>query len=96
MSSIHTRRRALVADLALFSVAVFWGVNFVAVKAVVGRLTEVEGSVVAATLLYLLFRYVLATLVLGSMRPRALRGATRRQWGMGGLLGICYLAAMVV
>ncbi|MGO9178886.1 MAG: DMT family transporter [Candidatus Limnocylindrales bacterium] len=95
-SPIHAHRRALLADFALFSVAVVWGANFVAVKAVVGRLTEVEGSVVAATLLYLFSRYVLATLVLGSTRPRALYGATRRQWAMGGLLGVCYLAAMVV
>jgi drug/metabolite transporter (DMT)-like permease len=36
-----------------------------------------------------------ATLALGSLNPCALRGATRRQWGMGGLLGVGYLAALV-
>ena len=78
-------RKALIADLALFSVAVFWGFNFVVIKNVTERLTHTVGAygegVVAATMLYLFFRYVTAT---------------RAQWRMGGLLGVFYLTALVV
>ena len=93
-------RKAVIADLALFSVAVFWGFNFVVIKNVTERLTGTEQAygkgVVAATMLYLFFRYIVATVIFSSIRPRALLGATRRQWGMGGLLGFFYLTALVV
>jgi drug/metabolite transporter (DMT)-like permease len=95
-----SRRKALVADLALFSVAVFWGFNFVVIKDVTERLTHTESAfgqgVVAATMLYLLFRYIVATLIFSGIQPRALLRATRRQWGMGGLLGGFYLTALVL
>ena len=93
-------RKAVVADLALFSVAVFWGFNFVVIKNVTERLTDtqtdVANSVVAATMLYLFFRYIVATLIFSGVQPRALLAATRRQWGMGGLLGFFYLTALIV
>jgi drug/metabolite transporter (DMT)-like permease len=97
---LPSRRKALVADLALFSVAVFWGFNFVVIKSVTERLTDTQAafgkSVVAATMLYLFFRYIVATLIFASIQPRALLRATRRQWGMGGLLGVFYLTALIV
>ena len=93
-------RKAVIADLALFSVAVFWGFNFVVIKNVTERLTDtqtdVANSVVAATMLYLFFRYIVATVIFSGIQPRALLRATRRQWGMGGLLGFFYLTALVV
>ncbi len=97
---MNPRRKVLVADLALFSVAVFWGFNFVVIKNVTERLTHTVSSwgqgVVAATLLYLFFRYVVATVIFSAAQPRALLRATRRQWGMGGLLAAFYLTALVV
>ena len=97
---MKTPRKALVADLALFSVAIFWGFNFVVIKNVTERLTHTVAAygqgVVAATMLYLFFRYVVATLIFSGIQPHALLRATRRQWGMGGLLGGFYLTALVV
>jgi drug/metabolite transporter (DMT)-like permease len=97
---VNVRRTALVADLALFSVAVFWGFNFVVIKNVTARLTHTESAwgqgVVAATLLYLFFRYVVATVIFSGAQPRALLRATRRQWSMCGLLAAFYLTALVV
>jgi drug/metabolite transporter (DMT)-like permease len=94
------RRKALIADLALFSVAIFWGFNFVVIKNVTERTTDavspVAKSVVAGTMVYLFFRYVVATLIFSAVQPRALTKATRAQWGMGGLLGCFYLTALVV
>ena len=93
-------RKALIADLALFSVAIFWGFNFVVIKNVTERLTHTVAAygqgVVAATMLYLFFRYIVATLIFSGIQPHALLRATRRQWGMGGLLGGFYLTALVV
>jgi drug/metabolite transporter (DMT)-like permease len=95
-----SRRKALVADLALFSVAVFWGVNFVVIKHVTERTTDavspIAKSVVAGTMVYLLFRYVVATVIFSAIQPLALLRATRAQWGMGGLLGGFYLTALIV
>ena len=93
-------RKVLVADLALFSVAVFWGFNFVVIKYVTERTTDavspVAKSVVAGTMVYLLLRYVVATAIFSLIQPRALLRATRAQWRMGGLLGVFYLTALVV
>ena len=93
-------RKALVADLALFSVAVFWGFNFVVIKFVTERTTDavspIAKSVVAGTMVYLLLRYVVATAIFSLIQPRALLKATRAQWRMGGLLGVFYLTALVV
>jgi drug/metabolite transporter (DMT)-like permease len=93
-------RRALIADLLLFSVAIVWGFNFVAIKYVTEQLADTQkaavGGVVAGTMLYLLYRYVTATVIFTAARPHALLRATRRQWGMGGLLGFFYLTALIV
>jgi drug/metabolite transporter (DMT)-like permease len=93
-------RKGLIADLALFSVAVFWGFNFVVIKFVTERTTDavspIAKSVVAGTMVYLLLRYVVATAIFSLIQPRALLKATRAQWRMGGLLGVFYLTALVV
>ena len=93
-------RKALIADLALFSVAIFWGFNFVVIKFVTERtidaVSPIAKSVVAGTMVYLLLRYVVATAIFSLIQPRALLKATRAQWRMGGLLGVFYLTALVV
>ena len=92
-----SRRKALVADLLLFSVAIFWGSNFVFIKAAVERTSEMAaGSIVAGTMLYLLLRYVVATGVFAVARPRSWLRAERRDWAMGGLLGFFYLTALIL
>ena len=68
-----TRRKAVVADLLLFSVAIFWGSNFVFIKSVVERTTAIAGgSIVAGTMLYLLLRYVVATGIFAVVQMRLL------------------------
>jgi drug/metabolite transporter (DMT)-like permease len=93
-------RKALIADLALFSVAIFWGFNFVVIKFVTERtidaVSPIAKSVVAGTMVYLLLRYVVATAIFSLIQPCALLKATRAQWRMGGLLGVFYLTALVV
>ena len=96
-STHSSRRRALVADVLLFSVAIFWGSNFVFIKDVVARTTELAaGSIVAGTLLYLLLRYVVATGIFAVAQPRSWLGSTRGDWARGGLLGAFYLTALVL
>lgn len=94
----HTsRRKALVADVLLFSVAIFWGGNFVFVKDVVERTAEIAaGSIVAGTLLYLVLRYVVATGVFVALQPHIWLRASRGDWTRGGLLGAFYLTALVL
>ena len=92
-----TRRKALVADVLLFSVAVFWGSNFVFIKSAVQRTSALAGgSIVAGTMLYLVLRYVVATGVFAVVQPRSWLGATRGDWARGGLLGAFYLTALVL
>ena len=94
------KRRALIADLLLFSVAVFWGANFVVIKSgveLIGDSVEAVGkTALAGTMLYLLLRYVVATAIFTAAQPRAVTRATRAQWGMGALLGFFYLTALIV
>ena len=67
-----SRRKALVADLLLFSVAVFWGSNFVFIKSAVERTSEIAaGSIVAGTMLYLVLRYVVATGIFAAAQPQS-------------------------
>jgi len=77
-----SRRMALVADILLFSVAIFWGGNFVFIKSAVERTSAVAGgSIVAGTMLYLLLRYVVATGIFAAAQPKSWlkpRGATGR------------------
>jgi drug/metabolite transporter (DMT)-like permease len=96
-STHTTRRKALVADVLLFSVAVFWGSNFVFIKDVVARTTELAaGSIVAGTLLYLLLRYVVATGIFAVAQPGSWLRSSRSDWARGGLLGAFYLTALVL
>jgi drug/metabolite transporter (DMT)-like permease len=96
--NMHTsRRKALIADALLFSVAVFWGGNFVFIKDAVARTTELAaGSIFAGTMLYLVLRYVVATGVFAVLQPRSWLGATRGDWARGGLLGAFYLTALIL
>lgn len=91
------RRRALIADVLLFSVAVFWGSNFVLIKDVVARTTELAaGSIVAGTMLYLVLRYVVATGIFAVVQPRSWLGSSRSDWARGGLLAAFYLTALIL
>lgn len=92
-----SRRKALVADMLLFSVAIVWGSNFVFIKDAVERTTELAaGSIVAGTMLYLLFRYVIATGIFALARPKSWLRSGRRDWAMGGLLAAFYLTALIL
>ncbi len=96
--STHTsRRKALIADVLLFSVAIFWGGNFVFIKSAVERTTELAaGSIVAGTMLYLVLRYVVATGIFAAAQPRSWLGSSRGDWARGGLLGVFYLTALIL
>src|SRR5512137_590391 len=98
LGSTHaSRRKALVADVLLFSVAVFWGSNFVFIKSAVERTTELAaGSIVAGTMLYLVLRYVVATGIFAAVQPRSWLGSSRGDWARGGLLGFFYLTALIL
>jgi drug/metabolite transporter (DMT)-like permease len=96
-STRFSRRKALVADVLLFSVAVFWGSNFVFIKDAVERTSELAaGSIVAGTLLYLVLRYVVATGIFAVAQPRSWLGSSRGDWARGGLLGGFYLTALIL
>ena len=96
-STSVSRRKALVADVLLFSVAVFWGSNFVFIKDVVERTTELAaGSIVAGTMLYLVLRYAVATSIFAVVQPRSWLRASRADWARGGLLGAFYLTALTL
>jgi len=94
----HTsRRKALVADVLLFSVAIFWGGNFVFIKDAVERTSALAaGSIVAGTMLYLVLRYVVATGIFAALQPRSWLDSTRGDWARGGLLGCFYLTALTL
>jgi drug/metabolite transporter (DMT)-like permease len=92
-----SRRKALIADILLFSVAVFWGGNFVAIKSAVERTSAIAGgSIVAGSMLYLLLRYAVATGIFAAAQPGSWLKASRRDWKMGGLLGFFYLTALIL
>jgi len=77
-------RRALLADVALLAVAVLWGLNFVVIK---------DAIVDTGPMTYLLWRHVLAAVLIVALVPRAVRRATRRDWVHGGILGLFIFAA---
>jgi len=92
-----SRRKAIVADILLFSVAIFWGSNFVVIKSAVERTSAIAGgSIVAGTMLYLLLRYVVATGIFAAAQPKSWLQASRRDWKMGGVLGFFYLTALIL
>lgn len=82
-----TDRKALIADLLLFSVAVVWGFNFVVIKDAIGRIDP---------MLYIMLRYLVALALFAAVTPRSLTRARRRDWTMGAVLGAFYLTALVV
>jgi drug/metabolite transporter (DMT)-like permease len=97
LATTAARRRALVADLLLLSVAVFWGSNFVFIKSAVERTSAIAGgSIVAGTMLYLLLRYLIAAGIFAAARPSSWLESRRRDWAMGGLLGAFYLTALIL
>jgi drug/metabolite transporter (DMT)-like permease len=92
-----SRRKALVADLLLFSVAILWGSNFALIKDAVERTSAIAaGSIVAGTLIYLLFRYLVAVGIFALLQPGSWLHSRRRDWAMGGLLGCFYLTALIL
>ena len=86
-AGLHDRRQVLIADTALFSIAVLWGFNFVVIKDVIGRVDP---------MLYVMLRYVVATAIFAAIVPRSLTRSTRPQWVMGAILGAFYLTALIV
>lgn len=83
----YSRRRLLLADSSLFAVAVMWGFNFVVIKDALGFLDP---------MLYTMLRYAVGFTLLAGLMPRSLLGASRHDWMYGGVLGVIYLAALVV
>ncbi|MBE0528289.1 MAG: EamA family transporter, partial [Thermoleophilia bacterium] len=74
-----------------------WGGNFVFIKDVVERTTELAaGSIVAGTMLYLVLRYTVATGIFAVVQPRSWLSASRADWARGGLLGGFYLTALIL
>ena len=77
-------RRALLADAALLSVAVLWGLNFVVIKDVIAD---------TGPMTYLLWRHVAAATMLAVVMPRTVTQIHRRDWLYGGVLGACLTVA---
>jgi drug/metabolite transporter (DMT)-like permease len=74
----RSRGSALVADAALLTVAIIWGLNFVVIK-----------DAIAATgpMTYLLWRHLIAALMLVAVMPRTIRRVRRGDWVYGAVLG---------
>ena len=72
------RRRALVADAALLTVAILWGFNFVVIKDAIAD---------TGPMTYLLVRHVVAAIMLAALMPRTVRRTRRRDWVYGAVLG---------
>ena len=77
-------RRALLADAALLSVAILWGLNFVVIKDAIAD---------TGPMTYLLWRHVLAALMLAAVMPRTALQTRRRDWLYGGVLGVFLFVA---
>ncbi len=73
-----TKRRALLADAALLTVAILWGLNFVVIKDAIAD---------TGPMTYLLWRHVLAAIMLAAVMPRTALRTRRRDWLYGGVLG---------
>ena len=78
-SLADTKRRALLADAALLSVAILWGLNFVVIKDAIAD---------TGPMTYLLWRHVLAAIMLAAVMPRTALQTRRRDWLYGGVLGV--------
>ena len=83
----YDRREVLLADTSLLMVAVIWGFNFVVIKKAIATVDP---------MLYTLLRYLVAFVLLAAIMPRSLARATRTDWLYGSILGVFYLAALVV
>jgi drug/metabolite transporter (DMT)-like permease len=79
-------RRALLADAALLSVAIVWGLNFVVIKDAIAD---------TGPMTYLLWRHILAAIMLAVVMPRTVRATTRRDWLYGAVLGLFLFFAFV-
>ena len=73
------KRRSLLADSALLSVAIIWGLNFVIIKDAIAD---------TGPMTYLLWRHVAAAMMLAAVMPRTVRETTRRDWLYGAVLGL--------
>jgi drug/metabolite transporter (DMT)-like permease len=82
--SPEARRRALLADAALLTVAIAWGFNFVVIKDAIGA---------TGPMTYLLWRHIVAAILLVAIMPRTVRQTTRRDWVYGGVLGLFLFVA---
>ena len=79
-------RRTLLADAALLSVAIVWGLNFVVIKDAIAE---------TGPMTYLLWRHVVAAIVLAAVMPRTARQTRRRDWMHGAVLGLFLFIAFV-
>lgn len=96
----RSRRMALLADILLFTVAIFWGSSFVLIKLATETTTDavspVAQDIVAGSLMFLLCRYLIATGVLAVVQPQSWLRARRGDWARGSVLGALYLTALVL
>ncbi len=83
---VRDRRRSLLADAALLSVAVVWGLNFVVIKDAIAD---------TGPMTYLLWRHIVAAILLAAFMPRTARRTTRRDWLYGAVLGLFLFIAFV-
>ena len=79
------KRRGLLADSALLSVAVIWGLNFVVIKDAIAD---------TGPMTYLLWRHIAAAVMLAAVMPRTVRETTRRDWLYGAVLGLFLFIAL--
>lgn len=79
-------RRELLADAALLGVAIVWGLNFVVIKDAIAD---------TGPMTYLLWRHILAAIMLAAVMPRTVRATTRRDWLYGAVLGVFLFVAFV-
>ena len=78
--------RSLLADAALLSVAIVWGLNFVVIKDAIAD---------TGPMTYLLWRHIVAAILLAAVMPRTARQTTRRDWLYGAVLGFFLFVAFV-
>lgn len=85
-AAVPDKRRGLLADAALLSVAVVWGLNFVVIKDAIAD---------TGPMTYLLWRHIVAAILLAVVMPRTVRRTTRRDWLYGAVLGLFLFVAFV-
>lgn len=76
----------MLADAALLGVAIVWGLNFVVIKDAIAD---------TGPMTYLLWRHVVAAVLLAAVMPRTVRRTTRREWLYGAVLGLFLFIAFV-